>query len=91
MLPQLLFEHSQMLVQAGILDWLNEKIRDATTTIKALVTLAIIGGLLYLMVKAKFQLKAVVVGLCVAGLVFWAVGLDGYKALANLFAPEFKQ
>lgn len=88
MLPQLL-QHLDMLVYEGILDWLNTKIRDVTYTIRLLVTLACIGGVLYLMVKAKFQVKAVVVGLCVAGLVFWAVGLDGYKSLAALFAPEF--
>lgn len=85
-LPQLL----DMTVYAGVLDWLNSKIHDATVTIKALVTLAIIGGLLYIIVKARFQVKAVIVGLCVAGLVFWAIGLDGYKSLAALFAPEFK-
>jgi hypothetical protein len=79
-----------MTVYAGVLDWLNSKIHDATVTIKALVTLAIIGGLLYIIVKARFQVKAVIVGLCVAGLVFWAIGLDGYKSLAALFAPEFK-
>ncbi|MQA81812.1 MAG: hypothetical protein GEV10_25625 [Streptosporangiales bacterium] len=88
MLPQLLHQ-MDMLVYGGVLDWLNTKIRDATTTIRALVTLACIGGLLYLMIKAKFQVKAVIVGLCVAALVFWAVGLDGYKSLAALFAPEF--
>lgn len=89
MLPQLP-QFLDMTVYAGVLDWLNSKIHDATVTIKALVTLACIGGILYLMVKAKFQVKAVVVGLCVAGLVFWAIGLDGYKSLAALFAPEFK-
>lgn len=89
MLPQLP-QFLDMTVNAGVLDWLNTKIHDATVTIKALVTLACIGGILYLMVKAKFQVKAVVVGLCVAGLVFWAIGLDGYKSLAALFAPEFK-
>lgn len=91
MLPQLIMQHTtDMVAYEGILDWLNGKIRDATTTIKALVTLACVAGVLYLVIKARFQFKAIVVGLCVAGLVFWAVGLDGYKSLANLFAPEFK-
>lgn len=89
MFPQL-SQYLDMLVHAGVLDWLNTKIKDVTYTIKLLVTLLCIGGLLYLMVKAKFQVKAVIVGLCVAGLVFWAIGLDGYKSLAALLDPEFE-
>ncbi|SKF61631.1 Uncharacterised protein [Mycobacteroides abscessus subsp. abscessus] len=70
-------------------DWLVTQANALTVAFKTVITLALIVIFAINILKAGLSISRVISALLVAGLIFWAIVLDGLMDVARLLANTF--
>lgn len=79
---------SDSLQAGGVLDWVNNKTSEATTTLRVVITLVAAIVFIYNVVRSKLTLPSIIINGLGAALVLWLVTADGLGWFASRVNEE---
>lgn len=80
--------HTQVSADGGIISTLNDQTNQIGVLVKNVAALAVVVMFLYIAHKARFAIGAVIGGLLICGLIFFAVN-GGLGWLGTQFSTQF--